>query len=484
MTTTRTTASARLRLIAAVGACCAGVTANASSAADARSPQADAADLAAATALLERLEAAEQRIRVLERRLELQTEDAERVAAEAPQIRANARGFSLASRDGAHSLRLRAVLNVDGRSYAGSPPAFASETWLLRQARVIVEGTLGGLFEYRLMPDFAGGRTVLQDAYVTARFRPAFAVTAGKFKVPFGIERLQSDNDIRFIERGLPNNLVPNRDIGLQVSGELLDGRLQYAVAGENGVVDGGSSDALGDVDVDRTQEYTARVFTQPFLQSDVFALRGFGVGFAVGYADPEGAAGRTLLPTYRSNGQLPVYSYRAGAAPTVADGERLRLSPQFHWYDGSFGLLGEYVRVEQRVARTVAPAAVRRAALTHGAWQVQASWLLTGEDAGYRAPVPRNAFARSAGWGAVELVARYGVLDLDAASFAGGAQSFADPSVSIRRARAVALGANWYLSGNVKTVLNYEWTQFDGGAPAGDRPDEKALFTRFQVGF
>jgi phosphate-selective porin OprO and OprP len=40
-------------------------------------------------------------------------------------------------------------------------------------------------------------------------------------------------------------------------------------------------------------------------------------------------------------------------------------------------------------------------------------------------------------------------------------------------------------LNQNVKWVLNYEHTQFDGGAPAGgDRDDEQAILTRVALGF
>ena len=76
----------------------------------------------------------------------------------------------------------------------------------------------------------------------------------------------------------------------------------------------------------------------------------------------------------------------------------------------------------------------------------------------------------------------------LDSATFAdpnGVGTWFADPSVQAREATAWTLGVNWYLTQNVAWYLDYTKTRFDGGAAAGgDRADESAFFTRFQVAF
>jgi phosphate-selective porin OprO/OprP len=113
-------------------------------------------------------------------------------------------------------------------------------------------------------------------------------------------------------------------------------------------------------------------------------------------------------------------------------------------------------------------------------------SYFLTCESASYNSFTPRSTFQfGSPGWGAWELAARYSELTVDSDAFAGGALSFADPAASARRARAWAVGLNWWLNANVKWVLDYEVTRFDGGAAAGaDRPDERALTTRFALTF
>ena len=79
--------------------------------------------------------------------------------------------------------------------------------------------------------------------------------------------------------------------------------------------------------------------------------------------------------------------------------------------------------------------------------------------------------------------MARYHELDPADDAFLGGTESFADPAAAARKASAVAVGLNWYLNENLKWVLDYEQTSFDGGSPAGDRDDEKVVLTRFALG-
>jgi phosphate-selective porin OprO/OprP len=447
-------------------------------------------------ALLQRLEDAEQRLRVLERKLELQQEAQTTAAASAPVVRARPTRFALQSADGANSVRLRGVLHIDGRHFEGDGSPATSNTWLLRRVRPMVEGTFGNIYDFRFTPDFGGGKAIVQDAYVTARFKPWAAVTAGKFKVPVGLERLQSANDTRFVERAFPTSIVPNRDIGVQLGGDVAGGVLNYNISYTNGVSDGGSSDgnATPDIENDAKGDVSARVFFQPFLNSDRFALRRLGFGVGGTYADSTGSATSSLLPTYKTPGQATFFSYRgntaaAGTTPainngTFASGQRLRYSPQFYYYFGSFGLLGEYAVVSQDVTR-VNGAVTRSDTLDNKAWQLELNWLLTGEEETFRGVTPAANFeVGKPGRGAWELVARIHQLSIDDDAFTGGANSFANPASAARKAKAAAIGLNWYLNPNVKWSVDYELTRFDGGAAAGDRPDEKAYLTRIGLAF
>jgi phosphate-selective porin OprO/OprP len=175
-----------------------------------------------------------------------------------------------------------------------------------------------------------------------------------------------------------------------------------------------------------------------------------------------------------------------------------LRWSPQAYYYNGPFGVLGEYVQVDQDVSRNV-PGFNRSDKLSNDAWQIVGSWLITGEDEGYTRPTPKRAFdLDSHSWGAWELVARYSQLDVDDKAFApfgngtAAAQqgrSYADPTTAINKASAWAVGVNWFLNREVKVSLDYEQTSYDGGwtNAAGallDRPTDRVLETQLQLSF
>jgi phosphate-selective porin OprO and OprP len=429
----------------------------------------------------------DQKVLVLERKLEIQEEANKAALASTPVVKASARGFSIQSADGQNQIKLRGLVQTDGRfftdDYAGDPP----DTWQVTRARPILEGTLGGIYDFKFMPDFGQGKAIIQDAYMTARFLPQFQLTAGKFKSPVGLERLQSASDIRMVARAFPTQIAPNRDIGLQIGGSLAGDRASYAVAYLNGSNDGSSSDSFSpsDQDPNSDKEWAGRLFTLPFAESDVFALRGFGIGIASTYTDQEGTTSQTLLPTYKTSAQSNFFQYRTGATATIANGSRVRVAPQLYYYVGPFGLMAEYSHESQDVSRGTGPT-YREATMDNYAWQVTASWFLTGEEESYKGYKPNTIFSLTDHtWGAWELVARYHVLNVDNAAFTGGATSFADPNTQASEASAWALGVNWYLNEAVKLVMDYEQTSFDGGAAGGtDREDEKVFLSRIQLGF
>lgn len=424
--------------------------------------------------LTARVDELDQQIRILRRLRELTSDSAVAAVKDKVSVTASAKdGFTLRSADGKYVLRFRGYMQSDGRFFPSSEGVPNVDNLLIRRARPIIEATVGRYFEFRLMPDFGGTSPAIFDAYWEGKFAPQFTVRAGKFKPPIGLERLQSATDVVFAERGLPTNLVPSRDIGLQLAGEISEGLLAYQVGVFNGVPDL----ANGGDDLSNAKDFAARLFLQPFKLG---SLRGLGVGIAGSAGFERGSPTTPGLPSYRTPGQQTLFRYNSNATTPAnivyADGKRIRISPQGYFYTGPLGLLGEYVISRSEVTRTGTTVE-----LDHTAWQATGSFFLTGEKAGFRSPAPKRPFdLKEGGLGAIELVGRYGELHLDEAAF----PVFATLAASVQRAEAWGVGLNWHFTRAVKVGVDYERTTFAGGAATGDREPENAVITRFQTSF
>ena len=133
--------------------------------------------------------------------------------------------------------------------------------------------------------------------------------------------------------------MAPDRDIGVQLLGDLAGARLSYAVALTNGVVDGGSADG----DSNEAKDVTARIVARPWTRLPHHPLSGLGLSVAAN-AGTHGPA----LPAFGSIGRQIYFSY-AGAADS---GRRSRWSPQAFYYRGPLGAYSEYVRSRGTIAK------------------------------------------------------------------------------------------------------------------------------------
>jgi phosphate-selective porin OprO/OprP len=426
-------------------------------------------------ALRGELDELDQRIRVLGRQIEIDKEAAVEKAKTTPVVVASPEGFQLKSADNNFQLRLRGYVQSDGRFYPGDDGPIVADEFLLRRVRPLLEGTLFKFVDFRLMPDFGGGTTVLQDAYLDLKFSPAFKLRTGKFKSPLGLERLASALDIPFVERAYPTSIVANRDIGVLLFGDVAKTTVAYALGVVNGATDGSSLD----VDDRDAKDVVARVFVQPFKNGDNEGLKQLGFGIAGSNGTQRGTILTPNLPTIRTSGQQIFFRYRTDATPegtTFADGAHWRVVPQAYYYNGPLGLLTEYVAASQAVRRDQ-----QTARIGSSAWQLTGTWVLTGEKGSYRGVAPTHPFdTKSGALGAFELTARYHVLEIDDNAF----PVFANPTAAARSAKAWAAGVNWYLNRAVKIQADYEQTHFEGGATTGDRKTANEILTRFQVGF
>jgi len=430
----------------------------------------------------QRIEDLDQKVKVLERNRELDQETAAAKAKTTPTVSLGSSGLVVRSGDSNFLMNVHGYVQADARFYLNDHST-ANDTFLLRRVRPIIEGTVYDRFDYRFMADFgsgnassssAGNNALLDDAYVNARLWPQFQIQAGKFKSPVGLERLQSSAELLFIETGFATQFTPNYDLVIELHNNLFNTPINYAIGVFNGAADAGSSDADT---TDEGKDVAGRIFVQPFLTTGPEALQklGFGVGGSVGHH-----AG--ALPNYKTPGQQTFFAYTNGVS---ADGQQYRIDPQLYYYWGPFGILGEYALSSSEVKST-SRASARR--FDNIAWQVEASYFLTGDENSFRAS-SRNPFQPlrpltmgGGGWGAVELVGRMGQLSLDRGAF----PNYAMPA-SARKATSWGVGLNWYLNNNLRLYLDYESTKFDGGSKAKGSVtarDEQVLLARIQFSF
>jgi hypothetical protein len=325
-------------------------------------------------------------------------------------------------------LRLQSVYEAD---LATTGPADSarpnSSAFALTHAELLFEGhAFSPRLEYRFELDFAETLPqIAKDAFLQWRVGPSLAVRAGQFKVPYGLETQYWNALLEFVDVSQATAAFTlGRDVGLEVVGRPLAGRLQYQVAAFNGPrgpcprnIDGLKCDQ---VDL----AYAARVVAAPFGPLPAHE------GDLEGEARPRLAVGVSgayqLLPTdVRLRSDVP-------NAPLDVD------------QDGRVDNVG------------VLQGAVELRALWRGA-SLQAEWFGRREDPGAGAP-NRSYFGvyGQAGYFVIahhlQLVARVGRTDLPLYGF-----SAADRLLRGTETTEEVGGVNAYLRGHdVKLQVDY----------------------------
>ena len=451
----------------------------------------------------------------LEKKVDQDKKAAAEAAKSAPKFEVGQNGVTFKSADENYKLRLGGYVQADARFFldnttldSNTPAGNAvNDQFLIRRARLTLDGTFFKWADFRFSPDFAGSTLRLYDAFADLHYFDYAALQAGKFRVPISLERYQSATNLAFIERGYPAETAPNRDVGIMLHGQIgYPGyKAQYTVqptfkdflSYELMVYDGTRDNQAvqnSDSDKDNNKEVAARLFTHPFLHSGSPGIEGMGFGVAGTWGRPK----YNNMPSLVSVGQNNIVTYIGGSNNVLATGDSYRIYPQMYWYYGPFGLLGEYVISTQQLQGAYVQSGKVKTAesrMQNEAWQIQTSYVVTGEKASFYGVKPAKNFDPFNGaWGALQVAARWTELNIGDSIFQNyGTQKapvyvYSDPRQSVSQASTWSLGMNWFLNTNVKIALNYDQTAFKGGAGAGtvylSRDMEKVFMTRFQVAF
>ncbi len=374
----------------------------------------------------------------------------------------------------------------DAASRAPSPVGLgdAQDTSFFRTTRLFAEGEGFGVAYYKAEIDFAGrsdfntspvgthvhtnpeggdtgaagshshtvsgiGQILFKDVYLGIRDLPILGrVQAGHFKEPISLEELTSSRFITFMERGLPNVLIPGRNLGIMA---------MRVAEGENASIAFGCFRQVGEnppylASDDGGTDFVGRVTWLPWYDEATDGRGVLHLGMAYRYLDVSD-------PTQRLAARA-----ECGAGPNVVDTNlsTLRITnventqtvgPEIAFVYGPFSAQAEYMGSLYKRAGV-------QDYYANGAY-VYVSYFLTGENRHYSRQ--RAAFDRvkpftnvfrvrtedgyvQTGWGAWEVAYRFSYLDLDdaAAGILGG------------NAHDHTIGVNWYLNPNMRVMADY----------------------------
>jgi len=370
--------------------------------------------LLAKPAVAPEVEKLSKKVNTLERKLEIQDEVSTSSLKSLPVFEAGPEGYKISSSNKEHQIKIGGSLQTDARFFIDNDkPNFINATSTpfdnlqQRQARILIDGYAFKDVNYRLQADFANAN-LLPDAYLDYTHDSAASFLVGKFRPGISLERLQGDSDTVFSERSWPSALAPNRDVGIQIHGgftkpgykaEKVAGAIDtkntftYQVGLTNGSGDAGNPTTAAR-DTDNNKEVHARLFAKPFEHSGYSWVEGLGLGLAGSFGDPKN---QTLSPQATLSGLNTIVDYSATRQGTVtANGTAHRIYPQAYWYKGSAGLLGEYVFSNQTLLSSVARS--KGIQQDNRAYQIQASYVVTGEDVTFSGVKPIQNFDPSKG--------------------------------------------------------------------------------------
>jgi len=407
------------------------------------------------------------RVKVLERLRENDVEERTADKAKASKLDISTKGFRFDDPKGEYFLKIGGLAQPTAQYFFNDSAKKLVNNYSLRRARLDVQTGLGKGITFRLQSEFAPGTSAaLLDAYVDLQPAPQYGLRVGRFTPPIGLEYTISAAKYSFLDVSFASNLVPVRDLGVQVQGDIGEGALVYSVGIFNGTIDGNRLDA----DLEDEKEVVGRVWATPFISQAPSALSGISLGFGA-------SAGKqySAPASYKSTGRNKVFNYKS--ADTL-QGWQVRLVPQAAVFEGSFGLYGEFAIEKQGLRDSLNQ---NQGRLQNQAWEATASYVITGEDASLKGVSPSKPINGSEdGIGAIEVVARIQQLAFDKDAF----QTWADSTKSVKSVLGIGGGVNWYATKNIRFSGEYSLNKYKAGLKVGDRKTEHLVTATTTVSF
>ncbi|MDL2322446.1 hypothetical protein LJC52_00485 [Bacteroidales bacterium OttesenSCG-928-A17] len=324
----------------------------------------------------------------------------------------------------------------------------------IRRARFAVKAQVTPDWYGEIDIDIANGTLELKDALMRYDGFKNFEIQVGNFKEGFSMQRNTSSRYLQFIERPMVTYLAPSRHLGAQVKYAIplvwtAAGVFFQDIEGEEALVNVQDNNK----DYGRSPGYslTGKVVLRPLAKYNDMGLH---VGGAISYRTPSaidapGDFGGMRFST-RNSTSINRKKYIDTDVIKGVDHSLLYTVELAGHYKG---LRFESAYIGTDVKLKDSSPMVNKDDKHFGGWYAQAGYLLFGGQQRYDAGGAKyNRATRGKKWGDVELTARYECIDLN---------DF-DGDVYGGSGEAYAVGLNFWVSNNVKFMLNYQYNNND----------------------
>lgn len=296
----------------------------------------------------------------------------------------------------------------------------------VRRARPEFEARFGEDWKMKVEYDFAFDEG-WRSAWVQWDALPKLKLRLGNQMAPFGLEEMESSNDIVFAERSVASALTPLYGTGLVASsaGRAV-GRTRYTLAG------GVYVEPLADSDLDRHQSEHFAFSTRGTFAPLARKKRVVHFGLSYEYRDVGGDHEWSVARRLESSLVPPLIGAELDDVATTNT-----VGVEAAMMFGPVLMQGEYLY-----------SSVERSDLPDPGFDgfyAQASWVVTGERHRYSRSLATFGGVRPRSrWGALEVGVRYSTLDLtDSGVLGGEADNF-------------AFVTSWWIRENVRFLFNY----------------------------
>lgn len=351
-------------------------------------------------------------------------------------------GFKLESRDKNFSMQISGRVQADFRYFDDSDK---NDTFDIRRARLEAQGTLYKYFDYKVSVDFAGTAT-LKDAWINYKYFPGAQIKVGQFYYPFGNEDTASSKYFEFLEvSSITTALVPARDRGIAIHGDVCNGYVWYQAGIYNGAGENGTEN-------NDDFDYAARFVYNPTAKSKGAFKAWVGASYGFGQqAGTSSTADISIKPETRSGN-----TYVSVDIPTNRSYDRQRMGAEATLLYGPAMLKGEFLRTTYDFEK--------KADIEGG--YVTAGFFLTGEQRSVkngqlaRQTVKKPFDPEKGQWGAWELAARYSMFKVDDKFFRTNGLYPGWTAVSstsyVNEGDAWTVALNWHLNPMIRVMANW----------------------------